>query len=88
MVLRFSSSNRRKGCLTGRAPARTSSEWLAVSLGMPEMFEGLRAKTSALAQRKSSSTASYLGSSPEPTRIRLEASLLAMLLGKTMLEIG
>jgi hypothetical protein len=26
MALRFSSSNRRRGCLTGRAPARMSSE--------------------------------------------------------------
>jgi hypothetical protein len=35
------------------------------SLGMPGMPEGLHAKTSAFAQRKSTSTASYLGSSLE-----------------------
>jgi hypothetical protein len=38
--------------------------------------EGLHAKTSVFARRKSTSTASYLGSSPEPIRICLEASPL------------
>jgi hypothetical protein len=60
----------------GRAPARISSECSATSLGMPGMSEGLHAKTSAFARRKSTSTASYLGSSLEPIRIYLEASLL------------
>jgi hypothetical protein len=41
------------------------------------MSEGLHAKTSAFARRKSTSTASYLGSSSEPIRTCLEASLLA-----------
>jgi hypothetical protein len=45
-------------------------------LGMPGMSEGLHAKTSAFARRKSTDTASYLGSSSEPIRICLEASLL------------
>jgi hypothetical protein len=76
MALLFSSSNRRRGCLTGQAPARMSSECSATSLGMPGMSEGLHVKTSAFAWRKSTSTASYLGSSPEPIRICLEASLL------------
>jgi hypothetical protein len=44
-------------------------------LYMPGMSEGLHAKTSAFARRKSTSTASYLGSSSEPIRICLEASL-------------
>jgi hypothetical protein len=43
---------------------------------MPGMSEGLHAKTSAFARRKSTSTASYLGSSLEPIWICLEASLL------------
>jgi hypothetical protein len=60
----------------GRAPARTSSECSATSLGMPGMSEGLHAKTSAFVRRKSTSTASYLGSSLEPIWICLEASLL------------
>jgi hypothetical protein len=38
------------------------------------MSEGLHAKTSAFARRKSTNTASYLGSSLEPIRICLEAS--------------
>jgi hypothetical protein len=76
MALRFSSSNQRRGCLTGRAPARMSNECYATSLGMPGMSEGLHAKTSAFVRRKSTSTTSYLGSSPEPIRTCLEASLL------------
>jgi hypothetical protein len=76
MALRFSSSNQRRGCFTGRAPARISSECLATSLGMPGMSEGLHAKTSAFVRRKSTSTASYLGSSLALIRICLEASLL------------
>src|SRR5688572_25228735 len=76
MALRFSSSNRRRGCFTGRAPARISSECSAISLGMPGMSEGLHAKSSAFTRRKSTSTASYLGSSSEPIHICLEASLL------------
>jgi hypothetical protein len=44
MALRFSSSKRRRGCFTGRAPARISSECSATSLGMPGMSEGLHAK--------------------------------------------
>jgi hypothetical protein len=76
MALRFSSSNQRRGCLMGRAPARMSSECSATSLGMSGMSEGLHAKTSAFARRKSTSTASYLGSSSEPIRTCLEASLL------------
>jgi hypothetical protein len=64
------------GCFTGRAPARISSECSATSLGMPGMSEGLHAKTSAFARRKSTSTASYLGSSSEPIRTCLQASLL------------
>jgi hypothetical protein len=60
----------------GRASARISSECLATSLGMPGMSEGLHAKTSAFARRKLTSTASYLGSSSEPIRTCLQASLL------------
>jgi hypothetical protein len=62
----------------GRAPARISSECSVTSLGMSGMSEGLHAKTSAFARRKSTSTASYLGSSSEPIRICLEASLLGL----------
>jgi hypothetical protein len=69
IALRFSSLNQRRGYLTGRAPARISSECSASFLGIPGMSEGLHAKTSAFARRKSTSTASYLGSSPEPIRI-------------------
>jgi hypothetical protein len=76
IALRFSSSNRRRGYLTGRAPARISSECSATSLGMSGMSEGLHAKTSAFARREPTSTASYLGSSPEPIWICLEASPL------------
>jgi hypothetical protein len=76
IALCFSSSNRRRGCLMSQAPTRISSECSATSLGMPGMSEGLHAKASAFARRKSTSTASYLGSSPEPIRICLEASLL------------
>jgi hypothetical protein len=60
----------------GQALARMSSECSATSLGMPGMFEGLDEKTLAFARRKSTSTASYLGSSSEPIRTCLEASLL------------
>jgi hypothetical protein len=76
MALRFSSSKRRRGYFTGRALARMSSECSTTSLGMPGMSEGLYAKTSAFARRKSMSTASYLGSSSEPIRTCLQASLL------------
>jgi hypothetical protein len=76
MALRFSSSKRRRDCFMGRAPARISSECSVTSLGMPGMFEGLHAKTSAFARRKSTSTASYLGSSSVPIRTCLQASLL------------
>jgi hypothetical protein len=76
MALCFSSSKRRRGCLTGRAPARMSSECSATSLGMPGMSEGLHAKTSAFARRKSTSTASYLGLSSEPIRTCFPALLL------------
>jgi hypothetical protein len=76
MALHLSSSNRRRGCLTGRALARMSSECSATSLGMPGMSEGLHEKTSAFARRKSTSTASYLESSLEPIRNCLEASPL------------
>jgi hypothetical protein len=41
------------------------------------MSEGLHAKISAFARRKSTSTASYLGSSLEPILTCLQASLLA-----------
>jgi hypothetical protein len=61
MALRFSSSKRRRGCFTGRAPAQMSSDCLATSLGMPGMSEGLHAKISAFARRKSMGTASYFG---------------------------
>jgi hypothetical protein len=60
----------------GQASARISSECSVTSLGMPGMSEGLHAKTSAFVRRKSTSTASYLGSSSEPIRICLEALLL------------
>jgi hypothetical protein len=43
---------------------------------MPGMSEGLHAKTSAFARRKSTSTASYLGFSSEPILTFLLASLL------------
>jgi hypothetical protein len=76
MALRFSSSKRRRCCFTGRAPARMSSECSATSLGMPGMSEGLHAKISVFAWRKSTSTASYLGSSSEPILTFLLASLL------------
>jgi hypothetical protein len=76
MALRFSSSKQRRDCFTGWAPARMSSECSATSLGMPGMSEGLHAKTSAFARRKSMSTASYLGSSLEPILTFLPASLL------------
>jgi hypothetical protein len=73
IALRFSPLNQHRGYLTGRAPARISNECSTTSLGMPGMSEGLHAKTSAFARRKSTSTAPYLGSSPEPIRICLEA---------------
>jgi hypothetical protein len=43
---------------------------------MPGMSEGLHAKILAFARRKSTSTASYLGSSSEPVRTFLSSSLL------------
>jgi hypothetical protein len=73
IALCFSSLNRRRDYLTGRAPARISSECSATSLGMSGMSEGLHAKASTFARRKSTSTASYLGPSPEPIRICSEA---------------
>jgi hypothetical protein len=76
MALRFSSSKWHRCCFTGRAPTRMSSECSATSLGMPGMSEGLHAKTLAFAWRKSTSTASYLGSSSEPILTFLLASLL------------
>jgi hypothetical protein len=78
MALRFFSSKRRRCCFTGRAPARMSSECSATSLCMSGMSEGLHAKISAFARRKSTSTASYLGSSSEPTLTFLPASLLGL----------
>jgi hypothetical protein len=60
----------------GRASAQISSECSATSLGMSGMSEGLHANTSAFVRRKSTSTASYLGSSSEPIRTCLQASLL------------
>jgi hypothetical protein len=76
MALCFSSSKRHRCCLTGQAPAQMSSECSVTSLGMPGMSEGLHAKTSAFARRKSTSTASYLGSSSEPILTFLPASSL------------
>nr|ACG24225.1 hypothetical protein [Zea mays] len=76
MALRFSSSKQRRCCFTGQAPARMSSECSATSLGMPGMSEKLHAKILAFARKKSTSTASYLGSSSEPTLTFLPASLL------------
>jgi hypothetical protein len=76
MALRFSSSKRRRCCFTGRAPARMSNECSATSLGMSGMSEGLHAKILAFARRKSTSTASYLGSSLEPILTFLPASSL------------
>jgi hypothetical protein len=52
MALRFSSSKRRMGCFTGRAPARMSSECSVTSLGMPGMSEGLHTKNSVFAPEK------------------------------------
>jgi hypothetical protein len=46
------------------------------SLGMPGMSKGLHAKISAFSRMKSTSTASYLGSSLEPILTFLPASLL------------
>jgi hypothetical protein len=43
---------------------------------MPSMSQGLHANTSAFVRRKSTSTTSYLGSSSEPIRTCLQASLL------------
>jgi hypothetical protein len=51
-----------------------SRECSATSLGMPGMFEGLHAKMSALARRKSTSTTSYF-------RLRVELTLNALPLG-------
>jgi hypothetical protein len=76
MALCFSSSKRRRCCFTGRAPAQMSSECSVTSLGMPGMSEGLHTKISAFARRKSTSTASYLGSSSEPILTFLSVSLL------------
>jgi hypothetical protein len=44
-----------------------SRECSATSLEMPGMFEGLHAKMSVLAQRKSTSITSYFGSTVELT---------------------
>jgi hypothetical protein len=51
MALRFSSSNQRGGCLTGRAPARMSSECPAASLGMSRMSEGFREDVGVRAEK-------------------------------------
>ena len=62
IILRFSSSKRCKHCFTGLEPARIPKECSATSLDMLGMSEGLHANMSAFAQRKSMSTAFYLGS--------------------------
>jgi hypothetical protein len=62
----------------GRALVLMSSECSTTSLGIPGMSKGLHAKTSAFAQSKSTSTASYLGSSSEPIQTFLLASLLGL----------
>jgi hypothetical protein len=49
MTLCFSSSNRRRGCLTYLELARMSKECSTTSLGMPYMSEGLHMNTSAFA---------------------------------------
>ena len=46
--------------MTGLEFGRISREYSATSLGMPGISEGLHAKISALARRKSKSTTSYL----------------------------
>jgi hypothetical protein len=53
-----------------------SRECSATSLGMPGISKGLRAKMSALARRKSTSTTSYFGSKVEldPQRLAPEGS--------------
>jgi hypothetical protein len=68
IALRFSSSKRRSHCIIGLEPARISKECSVTSLEMPGMFEGLHANMSLFAQRKSTSTTSYLGSRVVPTR--------------------
>jgi hypothetical protein len=65
MTLRFSSSNRRRCCLTGLEPARMSEECSVTSLKMLDMSEGLHANISAFEWRKSMGTASYLDLSQE-----------------------
>jgi hypothetical protein len=67
MILRLSSSKRRRCCFIGLEPTRISKECSATSIGMPEISEGLHTNILALAQRKSTSTTSYLGSSSELT---------------------
>jgi hypothetical protein len=56
-----------------------SRECSATSLGMPGISEGLHAKMSALARRKSMSTSSYFGS-------RVELTLNALALGGSRVE--
>jgi hypothetical protein len=62
MTLRFSSSKRRKRCFTGLEPAQISKVCSVTSLGMTGISEGLHAKMSMFARRKSTITVSYLGS--------------------------
>jgi hypothetical protein len=68
MTLRFSSSNQCRCCLIGLELAQISKECSATSLGMPDMSKGLHANTLTFTRRKSTSIASYLGSSWEPIR--------------------
>src|SRR6185437_12064277 len=69
---RLSSSKHRRRCFTGLELGQMSRECSATSLGMPDMSEGLHAKMSALARRKSTSTTSYL-----PSRVVLTCNALS-----------
>ena len=76
IALRFSSSKRRRRYFTGLEPGLIFKACSATSLEMPGMSEGLHAKMSLLARRKSTSTLSYLEESVAPMRTTLPSKLL------------
>ena len=76
MALRFPLLKRHRRCFTGLELGLIFKACSATSLEMPGMSEGLLAKMSLLAQRKSASALSYLEKSVEPMCTTLPLELL------------
>ena len=78
MALRFSSSKQHRRYFIGLEAGLIFKVCSVTCLGMPGMSEGLHAKMSLLAQRKSVSVLSYLEESMVPMRTTLPSELLGL----------